>query len=111
MKCFSCEYKNCYFASKICYMGCANYKAEVIKVYETEESIMRKNPITEKMAKEFYRDLCGTVYGNSNKNCMGIMPIELIAEHMGISIDKANDFCAAMIKYGITERQNGMIVV
>ena len=72
---------------------------------------MRNNPITKEMAKEFYRDLCGTVYRNKNKNCQGVMPIELIAEHMQISVDKTNDFCAAMIKYGITERQNGMIVV
>ena len=67
--------------------------------------------ITKGMASEFYRDLCGTVYGNANKNCQGIMSIGLIADHMGISVEKANNFCDAMIKYGITERQGGMIVV
>lgn len=72
---------------------------------------MKKNNITEQMAKEFYRDLCGTVYGDSTKNSQGIMSIGLIADHMKISIEKANDFCNAMIKYGVTERQNGMIVV
>ena len=95
MKCFSCEHKSCHFANKLCYMGCSNYKEE----------------ITKEMAKEFYRDLCGTVYGDPNKNSGGIMSIGLIADHMKISINKTNDFCAAMIKYGITERQNGMIVV
>ena len=68
-------------------------------------------PITESQAKEFYRDLCGTVYGDSSKNGQGIMNIPMIAQHMEISNDKAEEFCNAMIKYGITERQNGMIVV
>ena len=67
--------------------------------------------ITESQAKEFYRDLCGTVYGNANKNCQGIMSIERIADHMEIHIEKAKHFCDAMIKYGITERTNGMIIV
>ena len=67
--------------------------------------------ITKGMAKEFYRDLCGTVYGNANKTSQGVMSVGLIADHMKISVEKANDFCNAMIKYGITERQNGMIVV
>ena len=67
--------------------------------------------ITKQQAKEFYRDLCGTVYGDANKNCGGIMSIALIADHMRISIEKADAFCNAMIKYGITERSNGMIVV
>ena len=70
-----------------------------------------KSKITKEMATEFYRDLCGTVYGDPNKNSQGIMSEQLIADHMGISITKAELFCNAMIKYGITERQNGMIVV
>lgn len=67
--------------------------------------------ITEQQAKAFYHDLCGVVYGDANKNSQGIMSEGLIAEHMGISLTKANLYCNAMIKYGITERQNGMIVV
>lgn len=67
--------------------------------------------ITKKQAIEFYRDLCGTVYGDANKNNQGVMSVGLIADHMRISIEKANEFCAAMIKHGVTERQSGMIVV
>ena len=67
--------------------------------------------ITEKMAYEFYRDLCGTVYGSSNKTCGGVMSVGLIADHMRISVEKANEFCNAMIEYGITERQGGMYVI
>ena len=67
--------------------------------------------ITKQQAKEFYRDLCGTVYGDANKNCGGIMNIALIADHMRINIEKADVFCNAMIKYGITERSNGMVIV
>ena len=72
---------------------------------------MVKTDITESQAKEFYRDLCGTVYGDSSKNSQGIMNIPMIAQHMKISIDKAEEFCNAMIKYGVTEIQSGMIVV
>lgn len=72
---------------------------------------MRSENITKQQATEFYRDLCGTVYGNVNKTCQGIMPVCLIADHMKISMEKAKEYCDAMIKYGITERQNGMIVV
>lgn len=70
-----------------------------------------KREITKSMAKEFYRDLCGTAYGNANKTCQGIMSVALIAELMKISMELANEFCTAMIKYGITERQGGGIVV
>lgn len=69
------------------------------------------NKITKEMAKEFYRDLCGTVYKGSTKTCGGVMPIKAIADHMEISVERATEFCTAMIQYGITERQNGMIVV
>lgn len=72
---------------------------------------MRTDRITKEMAKEFYRDLCETVYKDSTKTCCGVMPVELIANHMKISTERATEFCMAMIKYGITERQNGMIVV
>ena len=51
------------------------------------------------------------MYGDANKNCDGIMSIALIADHMRINIEKADAFCNAMIKYGITERSNGMIIV
>ena len=72
---------------------------------------MSNTEITKEQAKEFYRDLCGTIYGDVNKNSQGIMPVCLIADHMKISMDKAKEFCNAMVKYGITERNNGMIVV
>lgn len=72
---------------------------------------MNTNQITKNQAEEFYRDLCGTVYGNKNKNSCGVMSVALIADHMRISIEKANVYCNSMIKYGITERQSGMIVV
>jgi hypothetical protein len=67
--------------------------------------------ITKEMAKEFYRDLCGTVYGDCNENSQGIMSVEMIADHMGISIEHANDLLWACARYGITERQGGAWVV
>lgn len=67
--------------------------------------------ITKNQAKEFYRDLCGTAYGDSNKTCQGTMSEEHIADLMGISNERVESFCKAMITHGITERQGGCIVV
>ncbi len=67
--------------------------------------------ITKNQAKEFYRDLCGTAYGDSRKSCQGIMSVEHIAEIMGTEVERAESFCEAMIMHGVTERQGGLIVV
>lgn len=67
--------------------------------------------VTENQAKEFYRDLCGTVYGDSRKSCEGTMSVEQIADVMGIEKERAEEFCQAMICHGITERQGGNYVV
>lgn len=70
-----------------------------------------ENIITKEMAERFYGDLCEEVYEDRTKNSCGIMSEALIAEYMGISIEDAENFCNVMIKFGITERQGGMIVV
>lgn len=67
--------------------------------------------ITKQMAKEFYRDLCGTVYGDANIHNQGIMNEYLIADHMKMSVERAFDFMQACCKYGITEKQGGMWVI
>ena len=67
--------------------------------------------ITKGAAREFYRDLCGTVYGNADTNSQGIMSSALIADHMKMSIEKVNEFLDACRRYGITERQGGAWVV
>ena len=67
--------------------------------------------ITQNQAKEFYRDLCGTYNGNANKTCQGIASVTHIAETMQITGNQAEAYCNAMIRYGITERQNGKIVI
>lgn len=67
--------------------------------------------ITEEMAKEFYRDLCGTVYGDANKNGQGIMSAEHIADLLNIPVERATDFLWACAKYGITDRQGGAWVI
>lgn len=67
--------------------------------------------ITKDQAQEFYRDLCGIYNGNANKTCQGIANVSHIAESMGIPIMNANEFCIAMIEYGITERQGVCIVI
>ena len=62
-------------------------------------------------AKAFYRALCYKAYGDVNRNSQGIMSVELIADIMEISLERASELCDTMIKYGVTERCNGMIVV
>ena len=74
-------------------------------------TVMNIGVITRQMAQEFYRDLCGTVYGDANKNSQGIMSVGLIADRMKIPFEKAEEFCDAMIKYDITERTMGMVIV
>ena len=69
------------------------------------------NTITKAQAAEFYRDLCGTVYGDARHSGGGIMSEALIAEHMGISEERASEFLWACARYGITERQGGAWVV
>ena len=65
----------------------------VIQIMNKGEKSEMKIEITKNQAKKFYRDLCGTVYGNANKNSCGVMSIGLIADHMRISIEKANAYC------------------
>lgn len=67
--------------------------------------------VTKTQAKEFYRDLCGTYNGSTNKICQGIASTQHIAETMNISPNMVDDFCTAMVKYGITERQGGGYVI
>lgn len=67
--------------------------------------------ITKKQAKEFYTNLREICFENKNTSNQGIMCETHIADLMGISEERANAFCTAMIKYGITERQGGKIVV
>ena len=67
--------------------------------------------ITKEIAQEFYRDLCGTYNGDANKTCQGIANTEHIAETMNISPNMVDEFCHAMVMYGITERQGGGYVI
>lgn len=66
---------------------------------------------SEGKAKEFYRDLCGTVNGDTNKTCQGIMSLDGIAEIMEMDTNRCKDFCDAMVYYDITSKANGMYVI
>lgn len=68
--------------------------------------------MNEKKANNFWHDLMGVLWGNPNcTTTHGIMSAELVADHMGITAEKANEFLWACVKYGITERQGGAFVV
>lgn len=64
-----------------------------------------------KVAKEFYRDLCGTYNGNVSKTCQGIASVEHIAKIMGMPVSETQEFCDAMVAYGITEKQGGGYII
>lgn len=85
------------------------YKCKYFKVCgdvdRTEPCNGKELEITEGQAKAFYRDLCGTVYGDANKNSCGIMPTEMIAERMKISTEIAEKYLFACVEYGITENR------
>ena len=83
----------------------------VMKAKTEFEALDLSSVITEGAAKEFYRDLCGSIYGDANKTAQGIMSSELIADHMRIPVWKAEAFLNACRNYGITERQGGAWVV
>ena len=66
------------------------------------------NKIDEHKAKEFYRNLLGTIHSTGN---IGIMSEYLVADHMDMSVERARDMLWACVKFGITDRQGGGFVV
>ena len=76
-----------------------------------EEDEMEMN-IKESQAREFWRDLMGTLR-YSTKESHGIMSVGLIADYMNISVEKANAFLrrCAEDDLRLTERQGGGWVV
>lgn len=72
----------------------------------------KENIVTANAAKEFWRDLMGTIYrGNWKGQTSGVMSEALIADHMCISTEKAETFLRKCCELGLTERQGGMYVV
>lgn len=72
---------------------------------------MSNQPMEEAKAKAFWRDLMGTLWHNPEcKSTHGTMSAALVAEHMNISEEKANEFLWSCVRYGITDRQNGGFV-
>lgn len=73
---------------------------------------MKTNIITESMAREFWRDLMGTLWHDSEcKSTHGTMSAELVAEHMGITEEKANAYLWKCVDLEFSDRQNGGFVV
>lgn len=73
---------------------------------------MKKNIVTANAAKEFWRDLMGTIYrGNWKGQNSGVMSAPLIADHMCITTETADAFLRKCCELGLTERQSGMYVV
>ena len=68
--------------------------------------------ISKEVATAFWRDLMGTLWGDPDcKATHGIMSAELVADHMGISPDKAEAYLWACVENKLTDRQGGAFVV
>ena len=68
--------------------------------------------ITESQAREFWRDLMGTLwYDPDTKVTHGVMSAGLVADHMGIASETASAYLWKCVELGITERQGGSFVV
>lgn len=67
--------------------------------------------VSKVQAQEFYRNLCIKYNGKENCTCRGIADVGHIAKSMHISYEESEKLCNAMIKYGVTERQGGGIVI
>ena len=73
---------------------------------------MKKLVVTESQAREFWRDLMGTLWGDTDcKATHGIMSAALIADHMNISTEKANAFMWKCVELELSDRQGGAFVV
>lgn len=70
-----------------------------------------KTSISKLQAISFMKDVRGTVYGNPNKECGGIMSTEHVAELMGITAEEASEFLWAAVRYELSDRQGGAFVI
>lgn len=79
------------------------------KHFENIDSYMG---IARPAAREFWRDLMGTLWGDSEcRTTHGTMSAELIAQHMRCSVEDATRFMWACVKFGYSDRANGAFVV
>lgn len=68
--------------------------------------------MSKERALSFWKDLMGTLWGDPNtKATHGIMSAYLVADHMGISEESAEEYLWACVEYGLTDRQGGAFVV
>lgn len=66
----------------------------------------------EKQAREFWRDLMGTLYGNSEyKGNSGIMSAAHIAELMNTPEERVTPLLWECVYMGLSDRSCGMFVV
>jgi len=72
----------------------------------------KANQITKSMAKEFYRDLRGSMRFDPDSTAThGIVSPALAADHLCIDEATASAYLWACVKYEITDRQGGGFVV
>ena len=95
------ESKTCYHCIYFSACGDAN----------RTEPCTGKNAITKDQAKEIYRDLKGSVWGDCNHPNDVSLTIKGIMHFLKVDEKRANAIEDAIIHYGISERQGGGLVV
>lgn len=66
--------------------------------------------ISYNMAKEFIRDLKGTLRVDKTGLPL-ILPVGYIADRMSLPLDKAKEYCNAAIKYGLATKTEKMFTL
>ena len=65
--------------------------------------------ITKEMASGFMADIRGMA--TKGKENVGVMSAALVAQHLCIDEEKANEYLWAAVRYGLSDRANGMFVI
>lgn len=87
------------------------YKWKKIDVYEAKALLDRARNYRVVAASDAIHELRRQVYGDPFKANGGIMSRDLIAYHLGLSDNEADEYISDWLYFGFTERQGGGIVV
>lgn len=67
--------------------------------------------VSEKEAREFYSQLCWIYNGSENRVKMHLATLGSISVKASVPLDRAEELCDAMLRYGITNIHDRMIVI
>ena len=87
------------------------YKGKEITSSEAKTELEKARNYRVVVTTDAIHELRRIVYGDPFKANGGIMSRDLIAYHLGLSDNEADEYISDWLYFGITERQGGGIVV